>query len=209
MGCVQRSSVNETTARVKAWTYTILTPTVLCPTFTCYRNNSRVEVWTHTTPFTSTVMCRTFTCYRNNSRVEVWTHTTPFTSTVMCRTFTCYWNNSRVMVWLHPRSCSVQRSLTTAIIAESRFEPTQPAVTAMVVCPTFVSYWNNSRVRVWVSELSLKSTETTRLIKDGEKGGSGYGGGGRRLYTYRYTVTTRMTPALRWAVMMRAILIFH
>ena len=27
-------------------------------------------------------------------------------------------------------------------------------------------------------------------------------------YTYRYTVTTRMTPALRWAVM-RAILIFH
>ena len=27
-------------------------------------------------------------------------------------------------------------------------------------------------------------------------------------YTYRYTVTTRMTPALRWAVM-RAILMFH
>ena len=26
--------------------------------------------------------------------------------------------------------------------------------------------------------------------------------------TYRYTVTTRMTPALRWAVM-RAILLFH
>ena len=33
-----------------------------------------------------------------------------------------------------------------------------------------------------------------RLIRDGEKGGRGYGGGGRRrLYTYRYTVTTRMT----------------
>ena len=29
-----------------------------------------------------------------------------------------------------------------------------------------------------------------------------------RLYTYRYTVTTRMTPALRWAAM-RAILKFH
>ena len=29
-----------------------------------------------------------------------------------------------------------------------------------------------------------------------------------RLYTYPYTVTTRMTPALRWAVM-RAILMFH
>ena len=155
MGCVQRSSVNETTARVKAWTYTILTPTVLCPVFTRYRNNSRV------------------------------------------------------MVWLHPRSCSVQRSLTTAIIAESRLEPTQPTVTATVVCPTFISYWNNSRVRVWVSELSSTSTETTRLIRDGEKGGSGYGGGGRRLYTYRYTVTTIMTPALRWAATMWAILIFH
>ena len=34
------------------------------------------------------------------------------------------------------------------------------------------------------------------------------GGGGGRLYTHRYTVTTRMTPALRWAAM-RAILMFH
>ena len=48
----------------------------------------------------------------------------------------------------------------------------------------------------------------------GEGGGGGgggmrYGGGGRRrLYTYRYTVPTRMTPALRWAAM-RAILMFH
>ena len=41
----------------------------------------------------------------------------------------------------------------------------------------------------------------------GGGGGGGYGGGGRgRLYTYCYTVTTRMTPALRWAVM-RTILI--
>ena len=28
------------------------------------------------------------------------------------------------------------------------------------------------------------------------------------IYTYRYTVTTRMTPALRWAAM-RAILMLH
>ena len=36
-----------------------------------------------------------------------------------------------------------------------------------------------------------------------------YGGRGRgRLYTYLYTVTTRMIPALRWAAM-RAILMFH
>ena len=32
---------------------------------------------------------------------------------------------------------------------------------------------------------------------DGEKGKRGYGGGGRgRLYTYRYTVTTKMIPHL-------------
>ena len=51
-----------------------------------------------------------------------------------------------------------------------------------------------------------------RLIRDGEKEGEGrrYGGVGRgRLYTYRYAaVTTRMTSALRWAVM-RAILMFQ
>ena len=33
-------------------------------------------------------------------------------------------------------------------------------------------------------------------------------GGGGTLYTYRYTVTTRMTRALRWAAM-RPILMFH
>ena len=49
----------------------------------------------------------------------------------------------------------------------------------------------------------LTSTETIRLIRDGEKWG-----GRARLYTYRYTVTTRMIPALRWAAM-RAILMFQ
>ena len=40
-------------------------------------------------------------------------------------------------------------------------------------------------------------------------GGEGVWSGGRgRLYTYRYTVTTRMTSALKWAAM-RAILMFH
>ena len=54
------------------------------------------------------------------------------------------------------------------------------------------------------------STETIRLIRDGENGGGGgYGGGGRgRLYTQRYNVTIRMTSALRWAAM-RTILMFH
>ena len=52
-------------------------------------------------------------------------------------------------------------------------------------------------------------TKTIRLIRDREKGGRRYRGGGRgRLYTYRYTVTTRMIPALRWAAM-RAILVFQ
>ena len=39
------------------------------------------------------------------------------------------------------------------------------------------------------------------------EGGMEVGGRGR-LYTYRYTVTTRMIPALRWAAM-RAILMFQ
>ena len=51
---------------------------------------------------------------------------------------------------------------------------------------------------------------TIRLIRDGEKGGKGVGRWGKReiIYTYRYSVTTRMTPALRWAAA-RAILMFH
>ena len=61
--------------------------------------------------------------------------------------------------------------------------------------------------------MTLNVHKTVRLIRDGEKGG---GGGGRRMevgeegdyYTYRYTVTTRMTPTSGWAVM-RAILMFH
>ena len=57
----------------------------------------------------------------------------------------------------------------------------------------------------------LTSTETVRLIRDGETGGGGGGGaegwtevgeeGKRDYYTYHYTVTTRMIPALRWAAM--------
>ena len=39
-------------------------------------------------------------------------------------------------------------------------------------------------------------------------GGGGGGGGGGVLYTYRYTVTTRMAYALRWAAV-SAILIFR
>ena len=53
----------------------------------------------------------------------------------------------------------------------------------------------------------LTSTETVRLIRDGGKGGKEVGEEGD-YYTYRYTVTSRMTPALRWAAM-RAILMFH
>ena len=44
----------------------------------------------------------------------------------------------------------------------------------------------------------------------GEGGGRGMEAGevGDYIYTYRYTVTTRMTSALRWATI-RAILMFH
>ena len=41
-----------------------------------------------------------------------------------------------------------------------------------------------------------------------ERAGGGRWGEREVIYTYRYTVTTRMTPALRWAAM-RAILMFH
>ena len=49
-----------------------------------------------------------------------------------------------------------------------------------------------------------------RLIRDGEKGGMEVWRWGEReiIYTYRYTVTTRIIPALRWAAM-RAILMFQ
>ena len=49
-----------------------------------------------------------------------------------------------------------------------------------------------------------------KLIRD-IRGGGGGGmevGGREGLYTYRYTITTRMIPALRWATM-RAILMFQ
>ena len=43
-----------------------------------------------------------------------------------------------------------------------------------------------------------------------EVGGEGGRAGEGRLYTYRYTVTTRMNSALRWAaIAVRAILTFH
>ena len=50
--------------------------------------------------------------------------------------------------------------------------------------------------------------EIVRLIRDGEKGEGVMEVGGEGDYHYQYTVTTRMTPALRWA-MMRAILMLH
>ena len=59
---------------------------------------------------------------------------------------------------------------------------------------------------------ALTSTELIRRIRDGEKGGMGWG---KREITYLITigmsspsVTTRMTPALRWAAR-GAILMFH
>ena len=55
----------------------------------------------------------------------------------------------------------------------------------------------------------LTSTETTSLIRDGEKGeGIEVRQEGDYIYIYRYTVTTRITPALRWAET-RAVLMFH
>ena len=82
------------------------------------------------------------------------------------------------------------------------------AVIDYILAYTLFVYCKN-RLYTGIYPPCLTSTKTVQLIRDGEKGGGGgrgYAGGGRRrLYTYRYTVTTRMTSALRWAAM-RAIL---
>ena len=56
----------------------------------------------------------------------------------------------------------------------------------------------------------LTSTETIRLIRDGGGGGGENVDVGEEGYyiSIAYTVTTRMTSALKWAAM-RAILMFH
>ena len=64
---------------------------------------------------------------------------------------------------------------------------------------TFWGWW-------WWKINSCVRYETVGTGRKGE-GGMEVGEEGD-YYTYRYTVTTRMTPALRWAVM-RAILMFY
>ena len=56
----------------------------------------------------------------------------------------------------------------------------------------------------------LTSTESIRLIGDGEKGGKGVWRWGEKdiIYLSVYTVITRMISALRWAAK-RPILMFH
>ena len=63
------------------------------------------------------------------------------------------------------------------------------------------------KTKINIALLVATSTEAIRLIRDREKRR-----GVRREeveeYTYRYTVTIGMTPALRWEAL-RAILMFH
>ena len=52
-------------------------------------------------------------------------------------------------------------------------------------------------------------SDEVNMMLNVQGGGGGMEGGGRgRLYTYHYTVPTRMIPALRWAAM-RAISMFQ
>ena len=79
------------------------------------------------------------------------------------------------------------------------------------VCVNIVQFWSvNKFLKTLKNAWCLTSTETIRLIiRDGEEWGREYISGGRGiLYSYPYTVTTRMTSALRWAAM-RASLMFH
>ena len=54
----------------------------------------------------------------------------------------------------------------------------------------------------------LNVHRTRRPIRAGDKGERGYGEWGGGVYTCRYSVTTGMTSALRWAAM-KDILLFH
>ena len=61
---------------------------------------------------------------------------------------------------------------------------------------------------MWGVSKQTQSTETIRLIGDGANGGGG-GEGRGRLYTLsRYTVTTGMTAASRWAAMKAILMSF-
>ena len=77
----------------------------------------------------------------------------------------------------------------------------------MYIIIIITCYWLFSNDIMAVKRLT--STETIRLIRDGEKR---MGGGGMAMREedcyYIPAVTTRMTPACRWAAM-RAILMFH
>ena len=66
--------------------------------------------------------------------------------------------------------------------------------TAVGACAARLRVGRTNPTKTWC----LTSTETIRLIRDGELGRRGHGDGGRgRLYTHHYTVTTRMIPALK------------
>ena len=54
----------------------------------------------------------------------------------------------------------------------------------------------------------LKGHRNHKAFNGRGEGRMGYGNVGGRLYTYRYSVTTRVTSALRWAAV-RAILMLH
>ena len=62
---------------------------------------------------------------------------------------------------------------------------------------------------VCMVQCCFTSTETIRLIRDGEnEGGRGYGGGGREIIYLSLHCHHQKIPAVRWATM-RAILMFQ
>ena len=96
-----------------------------------------------------------------------------------------------------PPNNNCPRKYSNTVLYTSVFSRTTPVTTMQHLYWNTLSYAVKNSKRTWC----LMSTETIRLIRDGETGGKGYGGGGRgRLYTYHYTVTTRMTLILLHAV---------
>ena len=77
-----------------------------------------------------------------------------------------------------------------------------------VIClPRLTPYRLAKPARVLI-EVSKHDANNKTYQGRGEGWGRRYGGGGGEGRLYTYTVTTRMTPALRWAAM-KAILMFH
>ena len=143
----------------------------------------------------------------HRTRTWPWIHTVPSSD---CGIWSTPWplNLSTVIKSLAifnacSRSCSLVKSDT--ILHSPCSKPPFPEAHAKQNTAFFLRRICKSPCpRLLLLSWCFTSTETIRPIRDGRR----WGEEGDYSYTYRYTDTTRMTPALWWAAM-RAILMFR